>query len=161
MFSGSSAHTQPTSCSQSASGRQSGCAVQRHRNMASSVRPSAREPTLLVTALVGVDVGTTGARRLAISPTGEVLAKAEEGHPLSTPRPGWSEQHPEDWWRATERALGSTGPARLAGIGLSGQMHGLVCLDAAEEVLRPAILWNDQRTAAECAEIEERWGGGR
>src|SRR5580765_515562 len=106
--------------------------------------------------LVGVDVGTTGVKALAITPRGEVVAKAEEGYPLSTPRPGWSEQDPEDWWRATERALAAL-PAPAA-IGLSGQMHGLVALDSADSVLRPAILWNDQRTAAECAEIEERVG---
>jgi xylulokinase len=108
-------------------------------------------------ALVGIDVGTTGVKALAISETGDVLAVAEEGYGLSIPQPGWSEQDPEDWWRATETAL-----ARLAvdaaPIGLSGQMHGLVCLDERDRVLRPAILWNDQRTAAECAEIEERVG---
>jgi xylulokinase len=108
--------------------------------------------------LVGIDVGTTGVKAVAISPTGEVLAKAEEGYPLSTPKPGWSEQDPEDWWRATERALAALGQSRIAGVGLSGQMHGLVCLDRDERVLRPAILWNDQRTAAECTEIEERVG---
>jgi xylulokinase len=86
-----------------------------------------------------------------------VVERAEEGSPLSTPRPGWSEQDPEDWWRASERALAALG-VEPAGIGLSGQMHGLVALDAEERVIRPAILWNDQRTAAECAEIEERVG---
>jgi xylulokinase len=111
----------------------------------------AGEPTL-----VGVDVGTTGVKALAITPRGDVVGKAEEGYPLSTPRAGWSEQDPEDWWRATERALAAL-PAPAA-IGLSGQMHGLVALDSADRVLRPAILWNDQRTAAECAEIEERVG---
>jgi xylulokinase len=106
--------------------------------------------------LVGLDVGTSGVKALAISPDGEVVAKAEEEYELSIPRPGWAEQDPEDWWRAGERALGGLPPA--AAIGLSGQMHGLVALDARDRVLRPAILWNDQRTAAECAEIEERIG---
>jgi xylulokinase len=109
-------------------------------------------------ALVGIDVGTTGVKALAVATDGRVLAKAEEGYPLSTPRAGWSEQDPEDWWRATERVLAQLGPLEIAGIGLSGQMHGLVCLDEAGRVLRPAILWNDQRTAAECAEIEQRVG---
>jgi xylulokinase len=109
------------------------------------------EPTL-----VGIDVGTTGVKAIAISPAGDVLAKVEEDYPLSTPRPGWSEQDPDDWWRATQRALAAL-PAPLA-VGLSGQMHGLVALDAHDRVLRPAILWNDQRTAVECAEIEERVG---
>ena len=110
-----------------------------------------------MTVLVGLDVGTTGVKALALSPEGEVLARAERGYPLSTPRPGWSEQDPEDWWRASEAALADLG-VEPAGIGLSGQMHGLVCLDSAERVLRPAILWNDQRTGEECAEIEERVG---
>jgi xylulokinase len=109
-------------------------------------------------ALIGIDVGTSGVKGVAISPTGEVLALAEEPYPLSTPHPGWSEQDPDDWWRATQACL-----ARLpeGPIGFSGQMHGLVTLDHAQQPLRPAILWNDQRTAAECAEIEERVGLAR
>jgi xylulokinase len=111
-----------------------------------------------MTALVGLDVGTTGVKALAISLEGEILARAEQSYPLSTPEPGWSEQDPEDWWRASERALAALEVNEISGIGLSGQMHGLVALDEADRVLRPAILWNDQRTAAECAEIEERIG---
>jgi xylulokinase len=111
----------------------------------------AAEPTL-----VGIDVGTTGVKAVAISTTGDVLATAEEGYPLSTPEPGWAEQDPDDWWHATERALAKL--PKTDAVGLSGQMHGLVALDSADRVLRPAILWNDQRTAAECAEIEERVG---
>ena len=88
---------------------------------------------------------------------GEVLARAEEEYPLTIPRPGWAEQDPEDWWRAAQAALAAVG-AEDAPLGLSGQMHGLVLLDAAGEVLRPAILWNDQRTGAECAEIEAAIG---
>jgi len=110
-----------------------------------------------VTVLVGLDVGTTGAKAIAISPEGELLATAEEDYGLSTPRPGWAEQDPEDWWRASQAALARLGHEPAA-IGLSGQMHGLVALDGADRVLRPAILWNDQRTARECAEIEERIG---
>jgi xylulokinase len=107
--------------------------------------------------LVGLDVGTTGVKAIAISPEGEIAASAEEGYELSTPQPGWAEQDPEDWLRASEAALAKLG-AGAARVGLSGQMHGLVCLDSNGAVLRPAILWNDQRTAAECAEIEERVG---
>jgi xylulokinase len=105
--------------------------------------------------LVGLDVGTSGLKGVAISHDGRVVAEAEAPYPLSTPRPGWAEQDPEEWWRAAQDVL-----ARLpAGpVGLSGQMHGLVALDADDRVLRPAILWNDQRTAAECAEIERRIG---
>ena len=110
-----------------------------------------------MTALVGLDVGTTGVKALAVSPAGEVLARAKEEYPLSTPQPGWAEQDPEEWWRAAQAALEGLG-GEPAGVGLSGQMHGLVCLDGADRVLRPAILWNDQRTAAECEEIEERIG---
>jgi xylulokinase len=111
-----------------------------------------------VTAFVGLDVGTTGVKALRLSPEGEVLARAERGYPLSIPQPGWSEQDPEDWWRAAEAALADVGAADADGIGLTGQMHGLVVLDERERVLRPAILWNDQRTASECAEIEARVG---
>ena len=105
--------------------------------------------------LIGLDVGTSGVKAIALSPDGAVVGSAEESYPLSTPQPGWSEQDPEDWWRASQAVLERVpeGP-----IGLSGQMHGLVVLDEADRVLRPAILWNDQRTAAECAEIEERIG---
>jgi xylulokinase len=110
--------------------------------------------------IVGIDVGTTAVKAVAISPTGEVLKRAEHEYPLSTPRPGWSEQDPDDWVRATEAALADLGEEPDA-LGFSGQMHGLVCLDAADAVLRPAILWNDGRTGAECAEIEERVGLAR
>jgi len=105
--------------------------------------------------LIGLDIGTTGVKAIAITHGGEVVASAEEGYPLSTPRPGWAEQDPEDWWNAAEKALAALpeGP-----IGLSGQMHGLVALGAGDRVLRPAILWNDQRTGEECAEIERRIG---
>src|SRR5436190_10158243 len=105
--------------------------------------------------MIGLDIGTSGVKGLALDADGKVLASAEHGYPLSTPRPGWAEQDPELWWIAAQRALTELpeGP-----VGLSGQMHGLVVLDEHGEVLRPAILWNDQRTAAECAEIERRVG---
>jgi xylulokinase len=110
--------------------------------------------------LVGIDVGTSGVKGLAIDAEGTILARAEVGYPLSTPQPGFSEQDPADWWAATESVLERLRKAAgaPAGIGLSGQMHGLVALDARGDVLRPAILWNDQRTAAECAAIEETIG---
>jgi xylulokinase len=107
---------------------------------------------------IGLDVGTTGVKGIAIAPDGQVVARAERGYPLSMPQPGWSEQDPEDWWRASEAVLAELAVGDIAGIGLSGQMHGLVALDAGGSVLRPAILWNDQRTAAECVEIEARIG---
>jgi len=108
-----------------------------------------------VTTLIGLDVGTTAVKGIAISPDGELLASASEEYALSTPRPGWSEQDPEDWWQAAQAVLAAL-PA--GEIGFSGQMHGLVVLGADGGVLRPAILWNDQRTAAQCAEIERRVG---
>ena len=113
-----------------------------------------------MSALFGIDVGTSATKGVAIEPDGTVLAREEAEYPLSTPRAGWAEQNPEDWWRATETVLTrlteTAGDA--AGIGLSGQMHGLVALDSADRVLRPAILWNDQRTQTECDEIEETIG---
>jgi xylulokinase len=110
--------------------------------------------------LVGIDVGTSGVKGVAIDADGAVLSLAEAGYALSTPQPGWAEQDPADWWEATESVLEQlrSSAGTPAGIGLSGQMHGLVALDDDGEVLRPAILWNDQRTAAECAEIEETIG---
>jgi xylulokinase len=110
--------------------------------------------------LVGVDVGTTGLKALALSEDGAVVARTEEGYELSTPRPGWAEQDPEDWVRAARAALDRLG-VEADRVGLSGQMHGLVALDEDRRVLRPAILWNDQRTGAECAEIEDRIGLAR
>jgi xylulokinase len=107
--------------------------------------------------LVGLDVGTSGVKAVAVSRDGEVVARAERGYPLSTPRPGWAEQDPEHWWQAAQDALADLG-VEPTSLGLSGQMHGLVLLDGDERVLRPAILWNDGRTAAECAEIEGRIG---
>jgi xylulokinase len=114
-----------------------------------------------VTLLAGLDVGTSAVKGLLITDEGEVVARAEAPHPLSTPRPGWAEQDPEEWWKGAHAVLSRLGAAgEIAGIGLTGQMHGLVALDAGCRVLRPAILWNDGRTGAECAEIERRVGLG-
>src|SRR5256714_5022105 len=111
-----------------------------------------------VDALVGLDVGTSGVKGVAIDADGRVVATATAEYALSRPHAGWSEQEPEDWWRAAQECLAQLpeGP-----IGFSGQMHGLVVLGADGSVLRPAILWNDQRTAVEAAEIEERVGLAR
>jgi xylulokinase len=113
-----------------------------------------------VALLAGLDVGTSSVKGLLVrSDDGAVVARAEVAHPLSTPRPGWAEQDPEDWWAGAQAVLLELGRARaIAGIGLSGQMHGLVALDAHDRVLRPAILWNDGRTAQQCAQIERRVG---
>ncbi len=114
---------------------------------------------------LGIDIGTSGTKTLAIREDGKILASATETYPLFNPRPGWSEQSPEDWWRATvksvQQVVHEAGLKRgdVRGIGLSGQMHGSVFLDKTYDVVRPALLWNDQRTKAECDEIEERAGG--
>jgi len=112
--------------------------------------------------VAGLDVGTTSVKGLALdTASGQVVASADEGYPFDTPRPGWTEQDPELWWRAAQTVLSSltASAGRPGGIGLSGQMHGLVTLDSSDRVLRPALLWNDQRTAKEAVEIEERLGG--
>lgn len=114
---------------------------------------------------IGIDIGTSATKTLLIDPRGRILGEASAGYPLSHPRPLWSEQDPEDWWQATRKTI--RGVLRKAGvsgksvraIGLSGQMHGSVFLDKRLRVIRPAILWNDQRTAVECEEIERRAGG--
>jgi xylulokinase len=111
-----------------------------------------------VTRLVGLDVGTSSVKGVAVDEEGRVLGIAERPHPLSTPHPGWSEQDPEDWWAGAQAVLGELGASTAAGIGLTGQMHGLVALGAGDRPLRPAILWNDGRTQAECDAIEARVG---
>lgn len=118
-----------------------------------------------MSVFLGIDIGTSGTKTLAIDERGTVLAEASAEYPLHHPRPLWSEQDPDDWWRATVATVRAVvrkaklKPADVRAIGLSGQMHGSVFLDAQGRVLRRAILWNDQRTAAECAEIESRAGG--
>src|SRR3954454_1965389 len=111
--------------------------------------------------LIGVDVGTSGTRALAVTADGELVAEATRPHELLTPRPGWTEQDPQQWWEATKAVLAEVARDDVAGLGLTGQMHGSVFLDSAGDVIRPALLWNDQRTAAECDEITEKVGAGR
>jgi xylulokinase len=114
--------------------------------------------------LLGLDLGTSGARALAVTADGELVADATAHYELLTPRPGWTEQRPEDWWEATKAVLAEVAAEAdgdIAGLGLTGQMHGSIFLDASDAVIRPALLWNDQRTARECAEISERVGAER
>ncbi|HTQ39386.1 MAG TPA: xylulokinase [Pirellulales bacterium] len=114
---------------------------------------------------LGIDVGTSGTKTIAVNERGKILASATAGYPLYTPQPLWSEQNPDDWWKAVVATVRSVGtraklkPADVKAIGLSGQMHGSVFLDKQNRVIRRALLWNDQRTGAECEEIERRAGG--
>jgi xylulokinase len=116
--------------------------------------------------LLGIDVGTSGAKVLAINGSGKVVARSFRPYPLQTPKPNWAEQDPEDWWVAVvaclreilEKGVSAEG---LSAIGLTGQMHGAVALDGDGEVLRPCILWCDQRTALQCDEIMARFGRRR
>lgn len=117
-----------------------------------------------MSVVIGLDIGTSGARALAVDESGAVLAAAMAEYPLLTPRPGWTEQHPDDWWKAARQVLAKVAaavPGQVKGIGLTGQMHGAVFLDAEDRVIRPAVLWNDQRTEAQCREITERVGEDR
>jgi len=117
--------------------------------------------------VVGIDVSTTATKAVLVDETGRVTAVGVSEYGFDTPHPGWSEQDPALWWTATQRAVRSAlDQAQVAGesvraIGLTGQMHGSVLLDGGGEVVRPALLWNDQRTAAECDEIRELVGAER
>jgi xylulokinase len=108
--------------------------------------------------VIGIDVGTSSAKAVAIDELGAVLAEAEHPIPISRPHPAWSEQDPEDWWTATQAVLGRLDGDSADGIGFSGQMHGLVVLGADERPLRPAILWNDGRSQPQATRIEEELG---
>jgi xylulokinase len=118
-----------------------------------------------VRVLLGLDIGTSGARAVAVAQDGALLADATAGYELLRPRPGWTEQRPQDWWEAAREVLARVAdevrPEEVAGVGLTGQMHGSVFLDGADEVLRPALLWNDQRTARQAAWVAEQVGEER
>ena len=115
--------------------------------------------------LLGIDIGTSGTKTVLFDEKGNGLASYTGEYGMQQPKNGWAEQHPQDWWEAVvdgiRAVLGKSGvdAAEIAGIGLSGQMHGLTMLDKDNKVLRPAIIWCDQRTAQECAEIEALMGG--
>jgi xylulokinase len=111
--------------------------------------------------LLGIDVGTSGAKAVLIDESGRMLRQAHAEYGSSHPEPTWSEQDPEDWMAGVRSCLQEMGEPEPDAIGLTGQMHGSVFLGAGGEVLRPAILWNDQRTAAECEEIDRRAGPER
>lgn len=117
--------------------------------------------------LIGIDASTTATKALLIDHNGAVVAVAATEYNFETPQPLWSEQSPDLWWNGTINSIrqvlaqSNIDPASIGGIGLTGQMHGLVLLDSTGEVLRPSILWNDQRTAAQCDEMRKRIGQER
>jgi xylulokinase len=117
--------------------------------------------------LLGIDIGTSGTKALVCDYKGKVLATAQSPHTLLTPKPGWTEQRPDEWWDATVIAVkaavrkSKVKPEQVRAIGLSGQMHGSVFLDKSHRVVRNALLWNDQRTAKQCDDILAKAGGAR
>ncbi|HYZ06367.1 MAG TPA: FGGY family carbohydrate kinase, partial [Rubrobacter sp.] len=117
-----------------------------------------------MSVLLGLDVGTGGARVVAVDESGNVVAEASSEYPLHSPRPGWTEQDPEAWWESAKESLGKVATEiedEMVSVGLTGQMHGSVFLDASGEVIRPALLWNDQRTYRQCEKITEAVGEER
>jgi xylulokinase len=110
-------------------------------------------------AFAGLDVGTSGVKAILVDENGRLKGSVTMGLPLSTPKPGWAEQHPDDWWKASVAAIrqvlkkSKVKPAQIGGVGLSGQMHSSVFLDRSGKVIRPALLWCDGRTSEECREI--------
>src|SRR6478736_3447733 len=117
--------------------------------------------------VLGIDVSTTATKAVVLEPSGAVLAIGTSAYGFDQPHPLWSEQDPHLWWTGAIEAIGTAleaarvAPNDVDGVGLTGQMHGLVLLDTAGDVLRPAILWNDQRTAAECDAIRAAVGPER
>ena len=114
---------------------------------------------------LGVDIGTSGTKTICMNESGEILGQSTVEYGVEMPKPLWTQQHPDLWWDAVKKTIvGSLKSAKVKGtevraIGLSGQMHGSVFLDAKQQVIRPALLWNDQRTAKECEEITKLAGG--
>jgi xylulokinase len=114
-------------------------------------------------AVLGIDLGTSGCKTVLVSRDGKILAAATAEYALSTPKPLWSEQDPHDWWKglvASVKAVIAKQPNEtIEGIGIGGQMHGATLLDADDQVVRPAILWNDGRCQAECDLIHKKFPG--
>lgn len=115
--------------------------------------------------ILGIDIGTSGTKCLLMNETGHVVASTIKDYPLYTPRPGWAEQIPDDWWSAVVLGIrdllemSRIERDQILGVCFSGQMHGLVALNQTGEVIRPAILWCDQRTMKQCDEITKKAGG--
>jgi xylulokinase len=116
--------------------------------------------------LLGIDVGTGGTRAVVVDEQGSIVASQTAEHAqFTSPQTGWAEQEPRDWWRAATEAiravLTQVAAEEIAGVGFSGQMHGAVLLDADAEVIRPALIWCDQRTSAQCQSLTEQIGAAR
>ena len=115
--------------------------------------------------LIGFDIGTTSTRCILIDTSGKFIASATKEYPMDTPRPGWTEQDPDNWWEATVVTIkeviekSKADPSDISAIGLSGQMHGSVFLGKEGKVIRPAPLWCDQRTEDQCENIYDTFGG--
>lgn len=113
-------------------------------------------------AFIGIDIGTSSIKAVAVAPDGALLAVGNSPMTVDVKQPGWSEQRPEDWWAGTcsaiKQALAKIDSPEVLGVGLSGQMHSLVPLDDSQNVVRPAILWNDVRSSAEAAYVREMVG---
>ena len=120
-----------------------------------------------MTYVLGIDIGTSGTKTILFDEKGKEISSAFKGYPLYQPEIGWAEQNPEDWWQAVVITISSVikksgvSSEEIKGIGLSGQMHGLVMLDKEGQVIRPSIIWCDQRTAEECTEITDAVGAER
>ena len=114
---------------------------------------------------IGVDLGTSACKFLLMDERGEILNITSRSYDVEYPHPGWSQQSPEDWWRAVREGvpelLSGFDAAQVAGIGCGGQMHGLVALDEKDQVIRPAILWNDGRTVEQVRYLNETVGTSR
>lgn len=105
--------------------------------------------------LLGIDIGTSGCKVILIDEKGNLLKQVSAEYPILTPQPMWTEQNPEDWWAGVEKCITELGEREVDAIGVTGQMHGSVFLDSNDQVIRPALLWNDQRTVEECKQIEK------
>ena len=117
--------------------------------------------------VIGIDLGTSGTKTVLFDEQGGIIASALVEYPMAQPQNGWAEQEPSDWWNASVSTIreviekGGVNAEDIVSLGISGQMHGLVMLDEKNEVIRPSIIWCDQRTAKECEEIEARVGKER